>query len=521
MRREFDAKLRQARRDQAARDERTLTAALGDALAAVRPGREAAVIEVGPDQIHVSAVSLDGAGTAFVRDAGSVAWTSVLPRLPAGERERHAALAAGVAGFNADRIAALVRKLVPPGGNGVLVVCRPANWRVLEAAAEAVSRALGSPVRLLRAAGMSNVGVLSLLADLAAKAPLRRPYYLLTASVDAVTGEVRPRPQLVFAAGATPGTDKTLTLRRMPGDVADTTLAIFAGHGNGDVPPSDWSAAAPLVMYQVPIPAGSDPKYRMVLNGPGQVTIAEPPRARPHPDTWKQVFSRIPARVATASSPVDLVCAIDMAGDMDIVLERKRVISDLIKLLDSEYLGEERLRVAIVTCTDHVFGQRRGLEREPVTSSSELGGAAEALAWLAAAEGVNRSDKHCTPVEDLLTESLDLLIPSNGRGRRPRLVTMAGRPPHPFPQRGNELMACPRGFEWTKIVRELDGLRARYAVVVDDLPRARTPARADWNTLGRDGQYSLRTATARQVAEALGLLAGPNQRIPLPLSADR
>jgi hypothetical protein len=512
--REFEARLRQARKDQAERDERTLRAALGDLVAALRPDREASVVAVGKDRIEVSTIYLDGVGTPRLHDARHLPWTAVVPRLPAAESERHAVLAAGGAGLDRDRIATLVRERLSSGrGGGALVVAQPAGWRTLEAAAEAAANAGRPPARLVRIAGTGDVPVRSLLAKAADRAPLRRPYYLLTASVDASTGEVRPRPRQLFAVGAPPGTEQTLTLRRMPGDVADATLAIFAGNGL-----TDWSAAAPLAMYQVPVPAGPELALRAVLDGPGRVRITEPPGAVTHPDTWKQVFGRIPARVATAATPVDLVCTIDLAGDMDTVLRRKGLVRDLIQLVADEYPDEGRLRVAIVTCTDHVFGRRRGQEKRPVTQTSELGAAAGALTWVAATEGVDRSYDLCAPVEDLLHESHVLLRRSMGSGRRLRLVTLAGRPPHPYPQPDGDEIACPLRLSWREIVQDLGRLGTRCVVVVDELPRTRTQARADWDRIGPAGQYSLPTATARHIAEGLGLFTSEDQRIPLPLT---
>jgi hypothetical protein len=516
LRRDFEARLARAREDQASRDERALRAALGQVVAAARPGSEATVITLGKDQIEASAVYLDRADTPLVRDAGNVAWKAVMPQLPDLESARHERLARSSTVTDADQVAALVRgELASARGEGLLVVTQPAGWRTLEAVADAIARAARPAARVVRVAGPGGVPVSRLLAEEAAAAPLRRPYYLLTASVEATTGEVRPRPRQLFDVGATQGTQRVLALRRMPGDMADTTLAIFAGDGL-----TDWSAATPLAMYQVQPPAGLECTVRTVLDGPGQVRVTEPAGAVPHPDTWKQVFRRIPARVVTATSPVDLVCAIDLAGDMDTVLLRKALVRQLVELLDGEYPAERLLRVAIVTCTDHVFGRKRGGESEQVIQGCGLGGGAEAISWLSRTEGVARSGRHCAPVEDLLSESLRLLAASPRLGRRPRLVTLAGRLPHPYPQPPTDEPACPLKIDWRKVVGELDGLSVRYTVVGDELP-SRGGARASWDQLGPAGQYSLPAATARQLAESLGLLAGRNQRVPLPLTDDQ
>jgi hypothetical protein len=56
----------------------------------------------------------------------------------------------------------------------------------------------------------------------------------------------------------------------------------------------------------------------------------------------------------------------------------------------------------------------------------------------------------------------------------------------------------------------------RCAVVADALPGG--AERAEWRRLGPAGQRVLSKATAREVAEDLGLLTHPDQRIPLPLT---
>jgi hypothetical protein len=170
----------------------------------------------------------------------------------------------------------------------------------------------------------------------------------------------------------------------------------------------------------------------------------------------------------------------------------------------------------VVTCTDHVFGHRRGAEYEPVTSASGLGPAAEALAWLG---GTTRADIRyplCAPVEDLLHESFRILAGSRRAGRVPRLLTVAGRRPHPYPQPKDNRLPCPRKLMWRDLMDQLTrGAGVRCAVVADTLPGG--AERAEWRQLGPAGLRTLANATARQVAEDLGLLAAQAQRIPLPL----
>lgn len=515
MRREFDARLRAARQAQAERDGRALGVALGDVLDGLSPGTTSSVIDIGADEVTVTTVRLDDAGSPQVREAGGVAWVSLLPMLAAAGPARQAQLAGGIDGLSDDRIGGLLRDRIPAASDGgLLVICRPAGWRVLEAASTAL--AARPRARLLRLSGESSRAAAAELDVLAAKAPLRHPYRLMTAAVDSRTGAVTLRSRPLFAAGAGPGTEATLTLRRMPGDGADVTLAIFTDTGRPRV--AEGAAAAPLALYSVPAPPGLTARLRAVLDGPGRVRIVEPPGAVPHRGTWAQVRGRIPRRVSTAAAaPVDLVCAIDLAGPRDTVRRRVGLVRDLVELLGAELPGSRRLRVGVVTCTDHVFVSRRGAEYDRVIRASGLGPATEALAWLGRVTGAEISYPPCAPVEDLLDEALRLLGGSTRLRRVPRLLTVAGRLPHPYPQRGDERLPCPHRLVWEHLMKQLIGRAGvRCAVVADALPGG--SMQAPWVQLGPVGQRELPSVSARRVAEDLGLLAAQDQCIPLPLS---
>jgi hypothetical protein len=168
-----------------------------------------------------------------------------------------------------------------------------------------------------------------------------------------------------------------------------------------------------------------------------------------------------------------------------------------------------------------VFGQERGGEYRRITDCCELGSAAQALEWLADAAGASIWDRWCAPVEDLLKDAGALLAGSTEAGRRPRLLTLAGRPPHPFPQGTTGKMVCPLHINWKEVVSKLDQTGVRRAVVVDALQSARSEERADWSRIGPAGQHPIATATVGQLADELGLLIPRAQRVPLPLTDDR
>jgi hypothetical protein len=442
-------------------------------------------------------------------------WTDVLPGLPKDRRVRDERLIEGVPGLDRAAATALVRDRLPPHGAPALVVCRPAGARVLETVAEAIAAATRPSARLLPVPGPGSAPMRELAADAAAREPLRRPYYLLTAQVDARTGAVRPVPKQLFTVGAAPGARARLPLRRVPGDVADVTVAIFA-----DDSPDDWSRARPLALYQVPLPGEPDAEILAVLDGPGRVRVARPPGAVSHPDTWAQIYRRIPARVAAPiRSPVDLVCAVDLSGPDEAVRKRTVLVRDLIGLASREY-PEGLLRVAVVTCTDHKFGVGRGDERAPVIESSGFGAAPEALDWLADTEAAPMRNWWCAPVEDLLDDVRGLLASSGEAGRRPTLLTVAGHPPYPFPQRQGNL-ACPRHISWEDAVTALDHMGVSRVAVVDALPSPRSDERSDWKKIGPAGLHEAATVTMPRLAEELGLLGSPAQCVPLPLTDNR
>jgi hypothetical protein len=338
----------------------------------------------------------------------------------------------------------------------------------------------------------------------------------MTVTIDQRTGAVALRPRPMFPAGAEPGAEASMTLRRLPGDAGDTTLAIFADGGSRS---TDGSATGPFAMYSVPLPAGPTARLRAILDGPGRVRIVEPTSATPYRGTWIQVRGQIPERVRMRAAPVDLTCAIDLAGARDTVRKRIGLIQDLVRLLEAQYGDLRKLRVGVVTCTDHIFGRGPGKnESAPVTRVLPLGAPARALSWLGQATGADIGYQPAAPVEDLLHEALIQLGGSRRAGRMPLLVTVAGRRPHPHSQLQDNRLPCPRRFMWQDLIGRLTRQAGtRCVVVADALPRDGAAA-AEWRQLGRAGRHVLSTATARELAEELGLLTAPDQRIPLPLT---
>jgi hypothetical protein len=375
------------------------------------------------------------------------------------------------------------------------------------------------------------------LAELAERAPLRFALHLLTTVVDRRTGQVTIQPRRLLRAGPARGARGSLTVRRPPGKGSETTLAIFAGPDRLDRA-AYGPDTTPAALYSVPLPPKSRFRVRAVIDGPGRLRITEPPGAVPHGQTWARVRGRVPDRVPVpVLARVDLVCAVDMAGSPDAVRRRVEVVRDFMEFLGAASMdtasadgdgGGDGPRIGLVTCTDHPLGRRPGRrEWDPVTRVHRLGTAADAIARLGETPPADVEYPQRAPVEDLLHESLRLLRGSRAAGRLPLLLTVAGRLPHPPVQYPDSPLPCPHRFEWESLMRGLIEAGAICRVVADTLPRETARAsraeradRAAWRGLGPGGQYTLKEADARRLAEAFGLLPSEDHHIPLPLSGD-
>ena len=347
---------------------------------------------------------------------------------------------------------------------------------------------------------------MTVLARLTTEAPLRDAYQLKVAMVDDASGQVHARGQQIFAPGDVPGTESLVSLRRPPGDSDSTALALFSVSETG---------GEPLALYSLPLPPEQVFDLRAVLDGPGRVRILTPPGVTAHPGTWAQVRSEIPDRVDVTVGPSDLVCAVDLAGPVPQVRARMRLVRSLLEQLADEYPEPGRLRAAVLTCTDHLF--ERGLEGRPVVRGIPLGPVPNALAWFARQPAASVAYPSAAPIEDLLHEASIMLAASREAGRAARLLLLAGRRPHPFPQGTDTVLHCPLHYKWRDILRQLTGLARARCVAVTDSLSSDTVQAAIWDELGAAGLHVLPEATARLVGQDLALFVSHAQRIPIPL----
>jgi hypothetical protein len=488
-------------------DEATLRADIADLASGLRADAQAAIVEVSADGIAVAQVGLDRFGTPWLDRAPGVAWVSVLPMLSADERERHFQLAGGLSGLDRSAVSEDLRRGLPDIPHGdLLLVCRSAGWLVLEWAA-ATLRASRPDARFLRVAGAAgDIPAAAVLASLTTEAPLPDAYLLKVAVVDDVSGEVRTQDRQIFAPGDIPGTESCVSLRRPPGNSAETALAIFSA--------SD-ARSEPLALYSLPLPPEPTFDLRIILDGPGRMRIVAPPGATTHPGTWAQVRSEIPDRLDVTAGPADLVCAVDLAGPTPVARARLRLVRSLLELLSEEYAARGQLRVSVLTCTDHDF--ERGREKLHVVRGIGLSPVPKAADWSARQSTVKEIYPPAAPMEDLLYEAAIKLEGSRAAGRSARLLILGGRRPHPVPRGTENIQQCPHGYKWRQYLKQLVGTAgARCVAVADAVPNDPVQA-AIWEELGPDGLRWLPDATARLVGEDLALLARHAQRIPIPL----
>lgn len=498
-----EARRRAAAAEAGAVDEETACREIAVLLADLDDGGEVTVAEIGQAGMAVVRVGLDPWGALeFRRDQPVLAWTEMLPVLSGQAAECLLQLAGAMTGPDAawlhDRLRAGLPRLV----GRVLVICRLAGWPVPELAARLVSDASGA-ARLIRVAKPDvGDGPDSLLGSLAARMPLRRGYGVVVALVDPVTGVVSTGSRRLFEPGDLPGTESTLTLRRGPGAAGATTLALTAG---GEV----------VSLYSVP--AGVEPAYqvRAVLDAPGRVRFTAPDGVVPDTRAWADVLAAIPRRVDMAPGPVDLVCAMELAGTKEQVDQRKDLVRRLLELLEQEYPRPDLLRVGLLGCTDHVFAP--GEERRRVVRVQPLASAASALAALARFQGAEVRYRAAAPLEDLLHEAHRMLADSRTAGRATRLLMIAGRRPHPRALGKDNIVPCPFRCDWRPLLHQLRREAGTMCVTVTDAVPSRSSRAAIWEELGHAGLHALSGASARRVGEDLGVFARHTQRIPIPL----
>jgi hypothetical protein len=310
----------------------------------------------------------------------------------------------------------------------------------------------------------------------------------------------------LFAAGDRAGQEAEISLRRLPGDHQAVAVAVLA---------DGVSATGPISLLSVPQPRLTGYRVRAKLEGPGRIRFTEPSDVIPEPRPWSELMTGLPTRVEVQLGPIDLVCAMELAGERDLVRRRRDLVRKLLETLEAECPEPGRLRVALASCSDHLY--EPGREALQVVRTTSLLPTGQALAILGKEPGSEVHSPKSAPLEDLLHEAAELLACSRAARRAPLVLLVAGRPPHPSRLEDN-VHPCPRRLDWRAELQRLSGQhRARCVTVADVIPPRQAQA-AVWHQLGPAGLHELDRADSRQIGEDLGILVRDTQRLPIPLA---
>jgi hypothetical protein len=510
-----------------AMDETAAIAALANALRSVAPGAAITVVEIGPEGIAVARASLDKLGAPRLSgDEHIMRWPELIPVLAAQQDDRRFQLAGGIAGLDRDVLEACladIDRLAPARPQGdrrpwsadeVLVLCQPAGWRLVDDAARRMRTSLGR-VQLLRIAGLPANGN-GLLATLPDRIGLLRGYCVVVAAIAPASGALIIETRPLFRPGDAQGAESVLTLRRVPGDRDTTTLAVAI---SGDASPAGTAVNDTgldvLSLHSMPVPDQPVYQVRAVLDAPGRIRFTEPAGVTPLSRSWQDVLAALPDRLDLQDGPVDLVCALELAGPKSLVDRRRDLVRDLLRHLAAEHLGDgSRLRVGLLGCTDHVFAP--GEERRKVVRVKALGPLPGSLLALARFEGSDIRYQPAAPVEDLLFMARGMLADSAAAGRAARLLLVAGRPPHPSTLTGL-IHPCPFRCDWRALARSLADCLIPVVAVADAMP-GRAATAAFWGQVASAGLRALDDASVPGIAADLGLTVRRGQRPGIPLA---
>ena len=501
--------------------EETARAALTAALRGLADGAGLTIVEVGPEGIAVIQATTDRLGTPLLRTEPPAApWTGLLPILSAQDDERLFQLAGGIAGLDRSLLAKHLAEALPrgmlPAGNGAetVVTCQPAGWRLLEDAARQVAEG-NAGATLMRVVGLPSEQN-GPTGSLRARMPLLRGYAVVVATIAPAAGAVTLGTRPLFRPGDTQGAESVLTFRRAPGDRGAATLAVTVADQPSSHVKGDGSGLDVVSLHEIPLPGEPVFRVRAVLDAPGRIRFTEPGGVISLARPWPEVVAAIPRRVDVLPGPVDLVCALELAGSKEQVDRRRDLIGELLEDLADEYPEPGRLRVGLLGCTNHVFAP--GEERKRVVRRHPLGDPAEAQFALASFRGDPIRYADAAPLEDMLSLAQDMLAYSSAQGRSSRLLLVAGRRAHPRILGQDMVQPCPFGCDWSRLSRRLAKSAVSVVAVVDTMP-GRSARNRFWADVGRAGLHALPDTSPREIAADLGVGTRMGQRIGLPLPA--
>jgi hypothetical protein len=236
--------------------------------------------------------------------------------------------------------------------------------------------------------------------------------------------------------------------------------------------------------------------------------------------SWQQISGTIPERLAVPD-PVHLICAIEISGGAERLIQRVRRLEEIISAADT---GGRPLKTSVVAYGPHAV--------EPTATEEP----ATTLAWAKTPDQAIRElrgllsrspQEHEYPraaqLECALHEIAAKLTPGDKRTelvtvRRTALVTAGSRPPHPpAVDLRTEIIPCRLRLNWRSELHELTRRAAglRFGALCD------TDAIGEiWRHLGQDAIGEVKAVEAAAFVERLGLRE-PSHAIPFPLIRQR
>jgi hypothetical protein len=205
--------------------------------------------------------------------------------------------------------------------------------------------------------------------------------------------------------------------------------------------------------------------------------------------------------------PVDLVCAIELAGDESAVGRRRDLVRELLTYMTNENPNGQQLRVALLGYSDHDFD--RSHEYRPVVRGSLLGTLPSALSTLSRFKGDNTRYPSAASLEDMLHEAHVMLARSDA-GRL--LLVAGGRRAHPTVQGADLVLPCPLRYDWRATARRLADSRVSVLAVVDTAPGQVAMAEF-WAPVAGAGVHTLDDASAARIAADLSLTFRQEQQV--------
>ncbi|MEU8080735.1 hypothetical protein AB0B31_35415 [Catellatospora citrea] len=470
------------------------------------------LVEAGFDAVSVELLRTDALGVVrrVPSAASTLPWATLWPGvagLPTAERWFH--LAGGIgAGIppaaeeldtSADRLAGEVTALAP--GMPVVLIRRTVGWRL----ADRFTRRLAG--RLRPAAEFTRAREAAPLADrldeLADAVPLRHPYDVVLATVDA-SGAVATGRHPLFPAGVRAPADGELVVLGAPGATAAAVVPVVATLPDG--------THLPLVAHRLPLAPVRPSTVRYRLLAPGRIECLASTSTTVDQREVDRVFAALPA---TLSPPprVDLVFAIELGGDTDAVEQRIALAMKSIHVATTSYPRMGGLRVGLVGYAPHQLDERPRPDGEQLLRIQPLQDPARAGAALAGWTPSGRAGYAlATSLEDALAASGAL----EWRHERRVLVVLGVRPPHVHRGPG-PVRACPDGVEHARAVAELDRLGVRRVVAGGQPDLATVPlasrrtqewSRSAWSLVADDRLPA--DIEPDRLLEALGLGPDPD-----------